>query len=403
MAVVRARFIPEVLQVHLDDLAFIAGQRRAALTSQRHTLREFGELSERLEAHVQGALIAPADALLDRLQSQLSAPDRDEAFAAACVLLRTTSVAAENAVIVEFSRARGAALAGLRDALSLAPAGRCMAELHSAFGQAKPATAAAATVALANQRQLDRAAPRLATLLEDGDPAVCELAWRAALMADAAKPSAAPVRPFQSGTSNAAIGVRDAAWAAMAWSGQPTTLPWLRSRAEAGDAVALQWLAILGTADDALQVQKAALALEDVNARCMLLARFGHPSALNALVRWMSSEDIVLSAAAGAAFTRITGQDIRAERRSWPVAEGADEFDRDMAPDLWMPDVKKALSLMQRHAERWIAGTRWCQGLRLDGEVSRELLLQLDLQARWDAAARAALAGRPISAPPPIH
>jgi hypothetical protein len=39
----------------------------------------------------------------------------------------------------------------------------------------------------------------------------------------------------------------------------------------------------------------------------------------------------------------------------------------------------------------------------VDEAITREVLLQLDLEARWDAAARAALAGRALSVPPPVH
>ena len=85
MAVARARYIPSLLQTHLDDLAFIAGQRREALGSRLHSLREFGELNERMEAHLQGALIAPPETLTAQLQPQLAAEDRDEAFASALV------------------------------------------------------------------------------------------------------------------------------------------------------------------------------------------------------------------------------------------------------------------------------------------------------------------------------
>jgi len=125
--------------------------------------------------------------------------------------------------------------------------------------------------------------------------------------------------------------------------------------------------------------------------------------ALNALVRWMKGEDVAQAAAAGEAFTRITGIDIRGERRTLPVADDADEFEREMAPDVWMPDAEKARALVERRGAEWASGQRWCNGIRLDGELSRETLVQLDLEARWDAAARAALAGRPISAPAPIH
>ena len=117
----------------------------------------------------------------------------------------------------------------------------------------------------------------------------------------------------------------------------------------------------------------------------------------------MSGTDPALAVAAGEAFTRITGAEVRGERKALPVAEEADEFTREMAGEVWFPDVPKARALMERRSAEWAAGTRWCNGVRLDGEVSREQLTQLDLEARWDVAARAALAGRPVSAPPPIH
>jgi hypothetical protein len=84
------------------------------------------------------------------------------------------------------------------------------------------------------------------------------------------------------------------------------------------------------------------------------------------------------------------------------VPDDADDFTREMAPDVWMPDIDKARAVVDRRADEWSIGVHWCQGRRLDGEVSREVLVQLDLEARWDVAARAAFAGRPISAPPPI-
>jgi hypothetical protein len=65
--------------------------------------------------------------------------------------------------------------------------------------------------------------------------------------------------------------------------------------------------------------------------------------------------------------------------------------------------VRKARSEFERHGDTWAKGARWCQGHRVDEAITREVLLQLDLEARWDAAARAALAGRALSVPPPVH
>lgn len=403
MAVARARHIADLLQVHAEDLAFVWSQRREALVSRKHTPREFGELNERIEAHVQGLLVAEPTTLVSLMQPQLAAPDRDDAFAAAYALLRLAEPSSAHAVVVEFSRATGATLAGLRDALGCAPHALFAAEMLSALDQAKPITAVSAAVVLANHRLLDCQSPRLALLLEDADPWVCELAWRAAAVADATTSQAAPKRPFKHALAHAAPAVRSAGWVAVAWSGQARAMPLLRQLAGEGDPVALHWLAVLGSDEDAPLLQKAALAMADPAARCALLARFGHPSALNALLRWMDPADVPLAAAAGGAFTRITGADIRGQRTTLPVPDDADEFTREMAPDVWLPDAVKAKALLDRHGAAWAAGRRWCNGVRVDGEVDRELLKQMDFEARWDIAARAAINGRPVSAPPPIH
>jgi uncharacterized protein (TIGR02270 family) len=402
----RARFIADILQTHLDDLAFLASQRRAALSDTQHTLRTFADLNERMAAHLQGVLVAPPEHLQAMLTPQLAAPDRDEAFAAAHVLLQLGDAASAHAVMVEFSRAKGHTLAGLRDALSMGALTHTTAELKSALAQAKPLTAVAAAVALANHRQLDAAHPRLSALITDEDAQVAMWAWRAAGLADAAArvvATAPPVRPLKLGVAHASPEVRHAAWALAAWTGQAQTLSALRQLAPQGDAAALHWLAVLGTPEDAPVIQKAALAMPDATARCSLLSRYGHPSALNALVLWMAESDVPLAVAAREAFTRLTGDDIRGARQRMPVPDDADEFTRDMAPDVWMPDVAKARALLAQHGERWASGKRWCAGHRLDGEVTRELLPQLDFDARWDVAVRAALAGRVISAPPPVH
>lgn len=403
MAVARARHMSDLLQVHAEDLAFLWGQRREALGSRKHSLREFAELNERIEAHVQGLLVAAPPALVAMLQPRLAVPDRDAAFAAACALLRLNESSATHAVVIEFSRASGPTLAGLRDALGFAPHALFAAEMQAALNQAKPVTAVAAAVVLANHRLLNSQSPRLALLLEDADPSVCEWAWRATAVADATAKQGTPKRQFKHALGHAVPAVRSAGWAAAAWSGQARAMPLLRQVAAGGDAVALHWLAVLGGDEDAPLLQKAALAMADPAARCALLARFGHPSALNALLRWMDPVDVPLAAAAGEALTRITGIDVRGERTQLPVPDDADDFTREMSPDVWLPDPAKAREVLQRHADHWGQNGRWCQGVRLDGEIGADVLASLDLESRWDVAARAALAGRPVSAPPPIY
>jgi len=401
----RLRYIPALLDRHAEDLAFLAGQRRAALHSRLHTLREFGEMNERLEAHLQGLLVVPAEPLLERLEPALEAADRDDAFAAAYALLRLARPGPTQRVVAQFSRAAGATLAGLCDALSLAAPALFAAEMQSALAQAKPATAVAAAVVLANHRLLEAGASRLADLVAHEDPGIAALAWQAAARADALRQGAAPAvaRPYRPALAHADARVRGAAWRAAAWGAQPVVLPLLRQRVGEGDAEALSGLAVLGTVDDAPLIRQAVLDMPDGPARCEVLARFGHPMALNALLRWMEPAAPALAEAAGQAFTRITGHDVRGERTQLVAAEGADDFAREMAPDVWLPDAGKARRLLESHGNEWAQGTRWCHGQRLDGPLSGEALRPLDLEARWDAAARAALTGQRISAPPPIH
>lgn len=403
MATPRLRYLPELLEVHAADLAFLWDQRRDAMASRRHTLRAFGELNERIEAHLQGLLIAPPDALLALMRPQLAAEDRGEAFAAGFTLLRTNQPMLTALVLDAFESAHGAALDGLCDALSAAPFGAFIGELQSVFDRAEPRTAVAAAVVLANHRLLTSQSARLPELLLHDDPQVCELAWRAATVTDARDAAPAHTRPYQHALNHPSARVRHAAWAASAWTGQAQALPLLRHLAERGDAVALHWLTVLGTVDDVPLVQQAALALDDPAARCRVLARFGHPSGLNALVRWMEADDAARAAAAGEAFERITGIEIHGERRQLPAAQDADEFDREMAPLVWLPDVDKARALMDRHGAAWAEGARWCRGRRFDGESTPALLADVDLELRWDIGARAALAGQPVCPPPPVH
>jgi hypothetical protein len=51
-------FIPDILEEHYEELQYLWGHRQVALRSPRHVLRHLTEFEERMEAHVQGLLIA---------------------------------------------------------------------------------------------------------------------------------------------------------------------------------------------------------------------------------------------------------------------------------------------------------------------------------------------------------
>ena len=399
----RARHIPELLQIHADELAFVWGQRRAALHSAEQTQRDFADLTERVEAHTQGLLCAPPGALLELLSPGLAADpaDADQSFASAHGLLRAGAPAGQQAVIAAFARAHGPTLQGLREALCLAAPAPVAGEMQSALDHAPPATAAAAAAVLAAHQLLPAASPRLARLLEDPDGPTAALAWRAALLADRRARDAAPTRPFAQAVAHDDDSVRDAAWAAVAWAGHRASRSTLRQRASAGDAVALRWLAVLGEAEDVGAVQSGVLGLADGARRCALLARHGHPAGLNALLRWMQEPNEATAVAAGEAFEIITGVDVRGPRRPLTPPDGADDFEREMAPLAWFPDPAKARAALECQSPAWAAGVRWRRGLCVDPEPDADAAVRaLDMQARWDMAARAALGGGAVPPPP---
>lgn len=176
----RMRYIPELLEVHREDLAFLWGQRREAIGSRLHTLRELSTLNERVEAHVQGLLVAPPEALVEALQPRLAEAERDEVFAAAFALLRLSRPQATALVVAAFLQATGATLAGLCDALSAAPPGPFIDEMKSALDHAPPLTAASAAVVLANHRVLTGQARRLSALLQSSKTPAHLLALKSA-------------------------------------------------------------------------------------------------------------------------------------------------------------------------------------------------------------------------------
>jgi uncharacterized protein (TIGR02270 family) len=402
MSAHRARFIPELLETHFDELEYLWARRCAALNSPVLTLRDLIDLNERVESHIQGLLAVRSD-LPSFIAQRLEEEGRDGVFAAACPLLRLADTAITARVLEAFSTAQGPRLAGLRDALGFAPAGLFAPAMRKAVAQGEPAQAVAAAVVLANQRLLDPATYRLKALLENGVPEIAELAWLAITQCDSANLSAAPTRPYKLGLLHGSPRVRAAAWRAAAWTRQTWALPSLRKLAgQGGDSVALEWLAALGKPEDLPQIMGLVSTLESKADGCALLARFGHPKVLDLIGKWMTGDDIVLASAAGEAFTRLTGADIRGQRKTVPVTTDADEFTREFAPGVWMPDMDKAKAHWQRHKQTLAHGTRWRQGIDLGGECKLQTLAEIDLEARWDAHARAALAGKPLAAPPPI-
>jgi hypothetical protein len=81
-------------------------------------------------------------------------------------------------------------------------------------------------------------------------------------------------------------------------------------------------------------------------------------------------------------------------------ASAADEFAREFAEDVWVPDAARATELWERKGETWRSGTRWCRGCEVSSRLNRDAQARIELQGFVDFGARAALAGRRLFAPP---
>jgi hypothetical protein len=78
--------LPDLLEEHLEELAFLWALRQNILRSRQDQVRHLRQFEDRIEAHTQGLLLAGAG-LPAAVEPALSSADSSEAFAAAYSLL----------------------------------------------------------------------------------------------------------------------------------------------------------------------------------------------------------------------------------------------------------------------------------------------------------------------------
>src|SRR5437868_12873331 len=83
----------DIVKEHFEELQFLWGQRRPALRSPLYTARELLDLEERIEAHVQGLLVA-GDQVIPLVEEGLTGDDPLLVFASTYALLRLNTEAA---------------------------------------------------------------------------------------------------------------------------------------------------------------------------------------------------------------------------------------------------------------------------------------------------------------------
>lgn len=401
----KAPLLRDVLEEHLEELAFLWGLRREGLSSPDVTLAGLARLEARVEAHADGLALARGE-LLDLASPGLASDDPPVAFASAYALLRTGREGA-GAVLDTFREARGGAREGLAEALAHGDARETREALAglAASGDAGLAVAAATALAIQGASGLpERVEDRL---VDDPDPAVRAAGWRlAALLREPPRPDTA-----RRGLADPEDAVAREAACSSAWFALPAALEACRARVAAGGTGAGEWLRLLAVLCPPADAGAVLAAAEDRagagsgEAGPRALGALGNPKGVEALLAMMEDEDPRRAAAAGRAFGKVTGLDASGARG--PAAAelpGGGEAELD---DVVRPDAAKGRAAWAGARAAFTRAERWCHGLdvaaaasgglpgELDTESFREIRLRGRFTGAWKGEAASLLRMRP--------
>jgi uncharacterized protein (TIGR02270 family) len=173
--------IPSVLAEHLEQLTMLWQQRQDAQRSPDYVREDAAQLDERLEAHVDGLLLAGEQAV-PLLEEALGGDESAAVFAAAFVLLRQEQAAMADRVVDAFLQAEPGQMAGIRQALCYGPIQSIEERLRGICESEQSSAAVAAFEVLAYHQRAAGLFHRLARLYADEDPAVRQAAWRITAM-----------------------------------------------------------------------------------------------------------------------------------------------------------------------------------------------------------------------------
>jgi uncharacterized protein (TIGR02270 family) len=385
------RFLPDVAEEHLEELAFLWTQRRRALRSAAYTPRAVAQLDERIEAHLQGLLVLGAD-LPAFVAPALGGDDGPRVFAAAFALLRSGASGAERQVGDVFATADGVRLVALADALRHTTA---LADDLVALAHGDGLRAALAAEVLAFRGTLAPAADRLAYLAGDDSPVVRACAWRTAAYAG----MELPAPRYEAALADEDATVRAAALEAALWARHAGFLPACRAIARRPTKATLDGVVLYAAVAGAEELAHLGIALRDRAcgpARLRVAGAFGHPALVEPLLTLMAGDDAPTAAAAGAAFEKIAGVSVESGERATvpPAGADGDEFEQEFAEEVMLPDAAKAREHWARLAPRVASAHRVCRGHDVSAGVDRDAFGALDMESRWELCARARFNGQ---------
>jgi uncharacterized protein (TIGR02270 family) len=391
----RTTYIPDLVEEHYEELQYLWGRRQSALRSPTITLRAFSALDERIEGHVQGLLIA-GDRLMSLVEEGLASDDPAVAFASAYPLLRQGTDAGGSRVLEAFTAADQTGGEGIRQALCHAQVSAMLPALQAHFFSSSAERTAAAAEVLAFNGALPLQLGPIQQLLQDENAFVRRRGWQVVGM------SALSVDPklYSAAMRDADPNVRRAALEAAAWSGLPAAVALGRTSAPTPtpeNVGALELLGVLGSAEDQMGMTAVAKAKDLGPARFRILGCYGHPALVEQLLAELGNPDPETACAAGAAFTKLTGQDIDSkERTKLPPENGhePDEFETEFLEEVRLPDPGLARAHWEKVKPRFARATRICRGYDIAQGASAEALASFDMESRWEYYLRSKFQGR---------
>jgi hypothetical protein len=201
-------------------------------------------------------------------------------------------------------------------------------------------------------------------------------------------------RPYDEALSDDDPIVRRNALLAAAWTGRKWVLEYARRisappQAEHWESLLL--LAILGQPSDLERILVIGRTAELGPERLNILGAFGHPTVVKDLLIGMESKNPALAAAAGAAFTKITGVEVSSGKQAPVLAEEdtvSQEGGSPVIDEVTLPDPKLAFREWQRLKGHFQPGLRWCRGLDVSHGLPPGAADRLDLESRWEACLR---------------
>lgn len=385
--------IADIIEEHFEELQFLWGQRQSLIRSPRYTLRELLALEERIDAHVQGLLVA-SEGVVPLIEGALAGDDPLVIFATGYVLLRIQSPAANEKVLNTFRQAEGPKLDAVQEALSQAPVTSMLPQLREMVSGAPPRIGAATAEVLGRHKKLDLKPEQMDRFLKHEDTVVRQAGWRATALSIPRR-----TEVYEAGMRDDDSAVQREALLAAAWGRQQWLLDHLRkltSQTASTPVETAMLLAILGKPQDLPRILSLANTATLGPERFRVLGAFGHSGVMETLLKATESTDPLTAVTAGAAFAKITGKDIDSGKRvTVPPKDGStpDDFEKEFLDELTLPSPDQARSIWTKMKDQFSKGTRWCRGLDLTKGCPAEVMAQLDLESRCEACLRGKFEG----------